>query len=65
MKTPKKVKMIYFLFTIFDVNERKKETTATFYVERLKHTNLKYANYTNGLEMLIRKRLSILYEGIE
>ena len=57
--------MIYFLFTIFDVNERKKETTATFYVERLKHTNLKYTNYTNGLEMLIRKRLSILYEGIE
>ena len=57
--------MIYFLFTIFDVNERKKETTATFYVERLKHTNLKYANYTNELQMLIRKRLSILYEGIE
>ena len=57
--------MIYFLFTIFDVNERKKETTATFYVERLKHINLKYANYTNELEMLIRKRLSILYEGIE
>ena len=62
--------MQFYWFQMPDVQQSffngfKCQTTATFHVEWLKHTNLYYANYTNGLEMLIQKRLSILYEGIK
>ena len=61
---PKKSKSFISCLQFLMETKEKKEATAPFYAEWLKHTNLEYVNYTNGSEMLIQKRLSILYEDI-
>ena len=52
MKMPKKVKVIYFLFTIFDVNERKKGNNSHF-LRGLKHTNLGAVPHNHDLSEAI------------